>query len=344
MASGVSNWVGINKDLISADKTRVNEIDEWIKRQQEQISQIKSVINSTLTGAVPKLKREINNDINRFFDIQSGGALEDIIEFIRGYRISYNDYEGYIHASSFSNTMYLIYQKFKQSLDHSVAGTFNPEIVQFIKKEEKKTLSHFRSLSEPFETLVKNALIESGERLKDIGINPIKAADELKGVMPLDMNTELTFPPFVASMRFSVQIKTEAVMRFGFYSSIRILEKLLKRQAATPKKNKIKALKGAVKVMKHKTEKSFLSHIRNYRGNIKYQYLYKLIEETSNSFYEGLIEGFSIKTSGPSEMVRRVKDKQFDKEQSYKILMEMEDSLKDISERINNLRRHIDSL
>ncbi len=349
MVAGMSNWVRINQDLISADKNRVNDIDKWVKRQHKQMSQIKSVVDSALKGAEAKIKRELNSNVNRFFDVRSGGVLEDIIEFIRSYRITYEDLDTDLNESSLSKTVYLIYQLFKQELDDFVTKVFNPGIVRFIKDEELRIFDHFQSLSEPFETLVEDALIESNERLKDIGITRANQEDLARRVMLLELNlvkanSNLTLPPFVASMRLSVKLKTDAVLRFGFYSMIRVCRKLLKRSTVAPKKNKVKALKGVVKVMKRETEKSYLQYVKNYSANIRFQYLHKFVDETSIFFNEALTEGFQIYISGLSGMVKGVKNKQVDKEQTFETLAEMEKSLNVTNGMINSLRKQIDSI
>ncbi|MCW9000588.1 MAG: hypothetical protein OQK04_17890, partial [Kangiellaceae bacterium] len=72
----------------------------------------------------------------------------------------------------------------------------------------------------------------------------------------------LSLPPAAATMRYSAQIKTEAVMRFGFYKIVNLVKKAMKKSADKVHQEQFLALASGVKRMKRETERSVSFHLQ----------------------------------------------------------------------------------
>ena len=94
--------------------------------------------------------------------------------------------------------------------------------------------------------------------------------------------------------------------------------------------------------MKKQTEASILFQCKNYRENLKFAYLHRLVEEVSQRFTENLTDKFRIFDDGTVTMENRLSRLQTDKEHAIDKLREMEIIASSAGERMKCLRRQID--
>ena len=347
MGSEFMNWININKDILKKDTTAVNDIYKKIKHHQEKMNRIKNMIQSTLDGAVQTIRRDLKNDVDRFFDARSGELIDNIIEFIRSYQTSFDQYEDRFAAGGFSNILYLIYQEFKQALDFYMAETITPKIIGFIKKEEEKINSHLETVAGSYEFIVKDALFEYKDSMGEHGIElnyenhdglKIPDMESIKGT------SGLRLPPPVDILQYTALIRTEAILRLGMYTVIRVVKKLFKRSVPNEKDEKVLALKDAVLRIKRETEKSIGFQFKSYKENIKFQYIFKLVDAFSTNLYEILLDRFQVHVSDLSKVVELFSEKRIDKEQVSGTLKKMEISLSEIHENIERVKKDIESI
>jgi len=117
---------------------------------------------------------------------------------------------------------------------------------------------------------------------------------------------------------------------------------LLEKPIQGKNEQEVLALKDGVLRMKRETEKSIVYHFKDYQENIKFQYIYKLIEAASNSLYETLTDRFRAYVADLSNIVELINNKLIDKQQTSEILKEMEQTSIEIDERINIIREKME--
>jgi hypothetical protein len=344
VAEGVDRWIHMNQNLLSKDAESAIEMIETMKGRQDRMNQIKSIVRTTLDGAIQKIKQDIRVDVDRFFDKRSGKVLGDVIHFVRNYQVAFEEYEETL-TSGFANTLFLVFQELKQSVDTFMAEVANPEIIRFIREQEKHIKDYLESVGRPYDSMVQEAIADYNRTIENLDIFPEQERhdnavstdiESIKNVMGLKL------PPGDATMRYSTRIKTEAIAHLGFYTVLKIFKKLLKKQAQNEKEGEIQALKDGLKRMKRETERSIIDHFKNYKENVKFQYIFKLADAASNKLYEGLIERFQSYVTDLSKTVDLISDKQSDKQQAYEILKEMELASNDVGIRIKKAREKIE--
>jgi len=347
ISSGLEHLVSFNQNILTRNTESANGIIENVKKHQIRMNQIKSVIKSTLDGSIQQIKRELKIEIDRYFDIRSGNVIHDIVEFIKNYSIPYQQYEDDVKASGFSNTLYLIFQEFKQTLDMFMTETINPEVIRFVRKQEARIHEHLESIAGPFDVMVQDAIATYNRMMGNLGINRsnenIKKID-LPDIGTIKSITGLTLPPVVAYMRYTAKMKTEATMRLGLYKIVKIFKKLFKKPIQGKNEEEILALKDGVLRMKREMEKSVISHLKDYQENIKFQYIYKLVEAESNSLYETLLDRFQVYVADLSSIVDLINNKMIDREQTFEMMKTMSLDCSEMDKKINGLRERIETI
>lgn len=339
--AGIGQWIHVNRDLLSKDDREAQRIITKITSHTQTVEQLKSMVKSTLNGAVGKIKNEARNAVDRFFDQRSGPVTSGIIEHVRGFNISTDDYGRELEATGFKGALYAVFQEFKHHLDTYMAETVNPAVLEFMNSQEARIINDLNAIAGPYDAMVKEALSDYTDTIEQLGITALRedfGAIEPPDIQSVKANAGLILPPAVASLRYSARIKTEAVMRFGFYALAKRFKKLFKKSPDAKRQDAIEALKAGVVRMKRETEKSILSLLTDYRESVKFQYLFKLIDLTSDNLYHRLIERFRGCVTDLSEMSTLVGDHSRDKTEASEILGRMSQKYAEIHAHIRQVK------
>jgi hypothetical protein len=192
--------------------------------------------------------------------------------------------------------------------------------------------------------MAKEALVEYNSNMSEFGIfiEP-ESRDQIKlqDMDAIKTMAGLSLPPAAAVMHYTARIRTEATLRFGFYAMAKILKRLLKKPIQDSREEAILALRDGIARMKKETEKSVISHFKDYKENLKFQYLFRLVDAVSSALYEILNDQFRASDTDLSNMVERVSNRQIDRNQIASILKSMGETTHHVEGMIQDLRAKI---
>jgi GTPase SAR1 family protein len=342
--AGIDNWLGINREILSKDAKSAREIIKKLEYQQERLSQIKSSVNTTLTGAASELKQKLSGDVNQFFDRASGDIIAKLVKYIKNYKKIPKLSEKKIDLALFSKTMFTAFQDFKQSLDSYITEVINPEVMRFIKKEEQKIKVDIEQLIRPYDVMLDDAYAEYSRMMERFGISASfeeRSDIELPDMEALIRQAGLRPPAIVAAMQYSASVKTAAIVHFGFFNLHRRFKKLLKKPVKERKDVVQKALTGGVQQMKRETLKSLGDNLKDYRENLKFGYFSNLVDETAKGLAETLLERFQVYFHDLTMVGGKISDKSDDKDQASEILKEMKFKSYELKDSVVRLKQDI---
>jgi GTPase SAR1 family protein len=345
-AGGLRQWLRLNRDLLHRDTGEAKTVVERLHAHQIHMHQVQSMIQNTLEGAVQKISRDMKKELDRFFDFHSGSVLKKTIAFIREYHVPLERYEQHL-SQGFSHTLYLVFQELKHSLDSFMAEKVNPEIMGFITEEEQRLQEKLRLIAQPYESIVRDALMQYEEALRQFGLGgafsdwTLRTDSDLEAVK---QRANLELPPAAASMHYSAQIRTKAVLRLGYYSFLRGIRKMFRKTVTAENAEEIRALKVGIRNMKEETERSLISHFKDYRENIKFQYIQRLAEAAGNRLFEMLTEQFGGYVGDVKGLAAAISERRNDKEKLDKKLASMEESVSMQQAQVEAVRIEIQSL
>jgi GTPase SAR1 family protein len=345
--AGVSDWIGINRELLSRSDGDARRIADGIAQQQERISQIKTVVATTIAGAVPKIKKELTADVNRFFEFPSGACASQTIGFVRDYRVDFTQFQQSLQDNGFLNTLYLVFQEFKLALDTTMTNVVYPEIVQFVRREEEKIQHHIASIFQPYEGIVDQGLSELRNVLNgfDIDRRPDRhfRSQDLPSVAAVKESAGLKLPPLVAFLGYSTQIKTEAFISLGFFSVTKFFKTVFKSKETGPKGSHVKALQKSVRRMKRLTEDSLQFQFKDYRENLKFTYLFRLLEEVAQRLVETLTDRFQAYGGDTTDISAHFDRQHSDRQYIATLIKDMQITAGDIDDMISRLRQAVEN-
>ncbi|MCP4744964.1 MAG: hypothetical protein GY874_02330 [Desulfobacteraceae bacterium] len=347
LSSALNQWVSLNRGLMQRNAGQARELADLVKKHQEHIQQVQSMLNSTLDGALQKIKQELRRNIDNFFDLYNGPVLKKIIRFIYSYEADISNCETALQSSGFNQALYLAFQSFKQRLDAFMTESVNPEIIAFAIKQEAYLKQCLKQAVEPYETMAHNALTQMEDALSQIGL-PIVSK---KWSFDIDLDLEaiknvvgLSMPSASATMRYSAYIKTDAVLHFGAFALIRAVRKIFKKSVDEMSGEQLKALSSGVRRMKKETERSMVEHFTDYRENIKFQYMIRLADSASRQLYETLTERFQGYLAGLEQADVSAGKHKNDKEKMDAALAGIANGIESVRSGIKTFRHEMDRL
>ncbi|CAB1059625.1 hypothetical protein D1BOALGB6SA_4387 [Olavius sp. associated proteobacterium Delta 1] len=344
IVAGYGDWIGLNRDVLAKDTDSVAGILIKIKKHQKRLNKIKSSIKKTLSGAIPEIKNILQQEVHRFFDTHSGSVNKNIVNFINGYALESNKYQHNLADTDFSQILYLLFQDFKQSIDAHITEAINPELIRFVQLNEKRIKEYFESLILPFDSMLEEAY-EEFNGLSDRSESVAVGSDPSR-IRPPEMEaviktSGLRPPALVTATHYSARIKAEAIMRLGYYKAMRKSKTIFKKSTGDQGQVKIRAMEDTLRRMKRETARSVVFHLKDYRENLKFRYFFKLVEAASESFCQTVLERFQAYFSDLSATIERIGTSQNDKEKARQIFDDMERTSRELSDKINRIRREI---
>ncbi|MFO8110910.1 MAG: dynamin family protein [Desulfosalsimonadaceae bacterium] len=290
---GLGEWLKISRDVLTTDNAGAAGLLDKIGKVQQEADHVRSMIQTTMDGAVSQLKKEITSGVDKFFDIRHGNLVPGIIEFVRGYHVSYDAFRPLLEKGDFSDALFSVFQAFKQDLDRYMAENVNPVMIGFIKSREGEIARYFESLDAPFRKMIREA--DSSDFSHATGERDRSAIEEMSPSIDLSTikkSRGLSVPSAVATLDYSGTLKTEAFLKLGFYRFTSGVKQLFKR-SGSPENRDLPALKAGVRRVKKETEASLVFYFKSYKENIKFQYFFKLIESISEEMRFQMVNRFS---------------------------------------------------
>ncbi len=346
MAYGMAHRINVRKELISRDARGADEMIDRIRAHQEKMEGVRDMIRSTLEGTSRTLKDSLKSEVERFFDARYAETIGGLLRFIDGFALPAGlpDGDG-PEKTAFHTDMYQIYSEFKRAVDRYMAETVNPEIIRFVRDAEQRIRNRFESVTGPYDVMLYDVLDEYNRTLERFGIPPVRHRREPILIPDVDAVREeagVSLPAAEVSMRYSARIKTDAMMRLGIFSFLRIFKKLIKRSPdADRAENRRRALAAGLSRLKAETRESVVSHFKDYRENLKYQYLSKLVDAATGQLNAALIHRFSAYAGDLSEIVRLMGEGQGGSVRLSDRIDDVNATLKGVQTRIDQLRERI---
>jgi len=342
VASSMEDWVQINKDLLNKDAGEVQTALAEINKRRQASDQVASVIKDTLEGTTRKLKRDLSVDVERFFDVQHSETIQGIIEFIDSYNASIKDYEKDLETSGFLPTLYRIFQSLREATNRYLAESVNPKLVDLVHVEEEKIKGVFDQVSGPYSLMIQDALDQHQRTMEKLGIRvPQRPFKRVEGpdIAMVKSDTNLSIPPLVTTMRYSVRIKTDAILRLGFYSTLKTVRKLFKKKTGGELESAMRSLEDSVRRIKEQIQESIAAHHVDYKENLKYQYLFKLADMVSSTLYEALVDRVRAFTGSLSDISGLMENQWVARDQIVEEFVSLENLVSGVLDKVRKVER-----
>ena len=340
----LSNMIDFARGILGKDTRIAKDIADRISQHQERLSQIKRTISSAVDGSVTQIKKEVQSGANQYLDNHSGTVMQDLRGFIETYNLSGINYQHHLANTGFTHTVYHVFQQFKQDMDIFLTESINPAIIQFLREMEERIRSLVESVISPYEAMISDVYEDYQRLLEELGLG-LQASQHDKSAYPetetLIRMAGLRRPSLMANLRYSAKIKTDAVMRYSAYRVMRNFKKMLKKPVSEDMAEAEQALQRGLMRMKQEALESFEFVLTDYRENLKFNYLFRLLETAAASYADIILSRFQAHFSDLTSICNSLNNTQSDKEDTRGQLTEMQATSQSLSDRIAGLRNEI---
>jgi GTPase SAR1 family protein len=342
--AGMRNWVEINQQLLARGGENISQIGVRIQAYQDQVNKIRSLMKTTLEGALSRIKKEMKRDVDHLFGGRSDGLIGAVVNFIKSNHPPLDDYAPSLTEQGFRATMYQVFQDFRQSVDAFMAESISPQILGFLREKEGKLADDLASMARPYDGMIQEAMTEFSQSLVELDIPPIELSSGHFGFPDVPMvkhQRGISYPPAVLALQYSMGIKTDAVFHFGYYSTLTFLRRIIRRPPANELEKGMKALERGLRRIRQEMERTILSHFLDYKENIKFQYIIKLADALSDMIRETLLNRFQSHVDSLVQMVSLIDSRQLDEAQASNMLADMMRKTQGIESGLDHIRQQI---
>ena len=346
ISSSMGDWVHINHDLLLKDAEKVKEAFGEMDKRRQASGQVTAVIKDTLDGTTRKLKQDLGTNVERLFDPQYGDIVNQLIDFIGSYNFPVRDFENDLQASGFLPTLYRIFQALRQAANQFIAETINPKLVHFVRQEEKRVEEVFEHVSGPYGLMIHDAIDQHQRTMEKLGISigkrPFKTVRS-PNVALVRSDAQLSIPHLAGTMQYTTRIKTEAILRLGFYSTLNGVKKLLKKPVAEGPHSAMRSLEDSVRRIKEQMQESITNHFMDYKENLKYQYFFKLVDAMSERLYESLMDRMTALAGSLVDMKSLIENQRVTKDHLVRQFASMQTPLTAVLDQIRDVETLMES-
>ena len=326
MVSGIDRWIQMSREIMEKDADEVTATIKKMEHRQKRMEQIKSIIKNTLTGAKGDIMRTLKTDIDHFFNPHAGKVLAQTTAYVNQYTVSVDKYKEKLATSGFSNTLYFVFQEFKQALDTYMAETINPVLARYTAEIDERIRASLEAVAIPFHMMASDDIAELEAVISPAGRKetPEQERRSLLDMEVLKRVAGAKLPSSVASLQYYSKVRAEAVMRLGLYSVKSFFKKAIKKHPVVEMEEQFQALKDGIRLIKRETEKSIVFHFENYRENFKFQYAAKLIEASAENLHQILMEQYQSYNTNVKAMEKIVEKQGKDREDMVSFLDDLD--------------------
>ena len=347
VAGGLGRWARLHREALGRDADQTAVQATRIDRHRRRIEQVRALVRDTLDGTGVKLRGEVRREVDRFFSPHAGTLIGDTLSFVRRYSPETAKYHELIAVAGFSSALYRVFQDFRQALEGYLAEVVTPEILRFLSQTEARLLGQMDDVARPFAVMARETLADldgtSDASGAEVANGPALGSTHLD-IEGLKQCAGLKVPSAVAPLRFTARIRTEAVARLGFYTVVEWARRAMKKPAAAPTHGGGQALLDALKRIKRETAKGIDFHFKSHRENIKFQYLFKLLDAAAGSIQEAIYDQLRAYGDDLSQLAERVASQGAGRQQVAEHLAEIEAAASTLGQRLEDLRQALNEI
>jgi len=279
VSQGMKERLLLQDTFLQEDVTAFETIRERLEQHRHPLESLLHSLGQALQGAGHKLKQQIRQRLDRFFDVRHGQIGPLIARFIEDYQGEVDKLEIGDQLSAFMPGLYQVYQGFQQKLLLFLTEEVNLKILEFIRDQEDWIKTELSKVLEPLLIPLQDALTLYYQEIKSLGINvPVPVISPGPWTRPEHLQPKL----FSLELSLNMRLRSTAMMHFGWNlvaEALGRLRRLWRKPVTATRSERLRAsLEDALETIKAHTQAELADHLLDYTEGLKFQYFFPLLE------------------------------------------------------------------
>ncbi|MCK5313012.1 MAG: dynamin family protein [Desulfobacteraceae bacterium] len=319
IAKGLQKKIHFFSDIFLNDEVTLDTAIKEINEIQTGIAKIQMLVKNSRQAIHRDLKNEIDTQIDNYFLYNKNSIINNLFLYIENYVVGFDKFEEQILTKEFPKALYLIFQDFKKEFDCFLVEKINPELIKFVKDQEKALENQAASLFSSYNVDLFNLYKKLGNvDCDNLTLPDLWFVKEKLGIKP---------PPTIFTTQYSARIKISSFTGFGLSSLLLVLMKTLKKE---PKFVAASVFKKASQRFKKEILRSIKSQINDYKQKIREEYFYLLIKALSEEINEIIIDQFQIYSVEIDNIESKFRQEKSEKDKQKKFLRSIYNEIEEI--------------
>jgi len=252
-----------------------------LKTRQKALQATLATLENAISGLKDSVQRELNDAVERFFDLQTGPVIQDTLNAVVNFPVDARYLQDLQEPRQLIRQLHRFYLEFRQELARYLVEKVNLAIIAFAKDQENALRDRLQLSSRAFWSLFQTAMTDYREELARHQIQ-LQSIDHEPDSAWADWGD--TAPPAFSGFAAEQSLgRGLLLVKFGIGRLSRFLgsikDRLGKLGSEEKTSEKQETLKEAIDLVKAETRSELIYAFRDYRQNFKYQYLFRLLEQ-----------------------------------------------------------------
>ncbi|MBF0508770.1 MAG: hypothetical protein HQK57_07580 [Deltaproteobacteria bacterium] len=282
VAPGMNHFLTLSSGIRDRGAEEIKELSQKMTHRRESLEYVVSSLEHTLKGAVDKIKKELRNEVDRFFDVKNGQVVKDTRRFIGNFVHETKEEIKILQNSGGMAAASHFFRLFDAGLNRFLVEDINLQVVAFAGHVKDKVTDHMAATINPFLSLMQDSLKGYQTELSQLGLDTKDVT-----VLPNYEKDSLAFDPppiFSATIPYDFRMKARVFIYSGLSKAAKGFENLIRKIFKTPEVKDgtnqfdIQFYRDATALIKDEALKEMSMSFMDFKENFKYSYAFKLID------------------------------------------------------------------
>ena len=262
---------------------------ENLRTRRDEIRTTLELIHNSLQTVADSLKKRMKANVDNFFNHGKDNPVAGLLEFIEKFSLSPDYGDDSLNQKNIRAEICRFYQGLNEGLDRYINEKLNLGIIDLlfsmkteIELEYKKQITAYLKL---IRQNLNNYYIEMANFVE--GLSPLEPEGFIKSISV----PEIKLPLFSVTLNYEYGVRAQVMVLAALQKSVNgmkgFADRLLKQ---TQGGDELKfAIERGSKVVKNNVAEHLKEQFQDYKENLKYGYVCKLIDLMKDSFYKEIV-------------------------------------------------------
>jgi hypothetical protein len=281
----MDDYIAVRLFANSGGSEEVKKACNELQERQDELRNTLGLVQNSLKSVADSLKRELKADVDEFFD-RNGAVVGNLLDFIEQFSNGKNqvsDEQGQEHVMG---RILDFYEELSDKLTRYINEEVNLHIIEYVRQKEADIVKRFEGQTHLYLNMMRQLFekyyAEVGQMVE--GLAPrVEEEFALSGKRP-----DLKLPLFSVTVSYQNKTRAQILLLVGLQRAMagarNLARKVLKKKEGGT--GAVESFEKGMAVIKKSALQVVNEQIRDYKENLKYGYILRLVDLIGENLYQ----------------------------------------------------------
>lgn len=282
----MDDYIAVRLFANSGGSEEVKKVCNELQVRQDELRNTLGLVQNSLKSVADSLKKDLKGDVDIFFDRRNGTVVGNLLEFIEQFsngKTQVSDEQGQEHVMG---RILDFYEELSDKLTRYINEEVNLQIIEYVRQKEADIIKKFEGQTHLYLTMMRQLFetyyAEIGQLVEGMA-PPVAGEFVLSNKSP---NVKL--PLFSVTVSYQSTTRAQILLLVGLQKAMagakNLARKVLKKKEGDNGAGE--SFEKGMAVIKKSALQVVNEQIRDYKDNLKYGYVLKLVDLIGENLYQ----------------------------------------------------------